>query len=317
MRFDIRYRMRFDYDADVSESQNEVRVRPVDSDRQRVASYRLSSFPPARPISAVDYWGTNVDHLGIRGRHRSLELIAEAAVDTEPEVGPEVDASRRELAALDFRTEHWEFLQPSAHVEWDGALAEDAATCAAGHDSVVATVDAVVEAVRSSLRYETGSTAIGVSLADLRVGGAGVCQDFAHLAIGMLRSLGIPARYVSGYLFAADETQAQVDDDAAVSVQTHAWIEAAVPGGRWVGRDPTNGGAVGERHVVIGRARDYDDVPPMRGVFNGAAVAQVDAEVVIAVLGPTVPGPPLDPDVRSPELPTELAAQQWRAQQQQ
>ena len=134
------------------------------------------------------------------------------------------------------------------------------------------------------LRCSIGRTAtdIGVTLPELVVGGAGVCQDFAHLALGMLRSVGVPARYVSGYLFAADETEFDSPQADLVSVQTHAWIEVAVPGWGWWALDPTNGGEAGERHVVIGCGRDYGDVPPVRGVFSGPGVAAVDAEVVIS-----------------------------------
>ena len=140
--------------------------------------------------------------------------------------------------------------------------------------------------MRDVLTYRQGATEIGTTLAELVAGGAGVCQDFAHLATGMLRSVGVPARYVSGYLFAADETApdtgtADTETGDVVSVQTHAWIEAALPGWGWWPLDPTNGGGVGERHVVIGCGRDYGDVPPVRGAFIGSGTAEVDAEVVI------------------------------------
>ena len=308
--------MQFEYGTEVSESQNEVRVRPNDSVSQRVAAYRLTSSPTARVLSAVDYWGTNVDHVGVRSMHRSFELVAEAAVDTYPTEEPENEVGREALNVVDFRMNHWEFLQPSPHVDWDQELGAAAVECTAGTATVGGAVDAVVDAVRSTLRYETGSTEIGIGLSDLRAGGAGVCQDFAHLAIGMLRSIEVPARYVSGYLFAEDETALRDDESPEVRVQTHAWIEAAVPGHGWIARDPTNGGLVGERHVVIGRARDYADVPPVRGVFKGDATVEVDAQVVIAKLGPASPSPHLDPGVDRPfvagAVPT---AQQWQAQQ--
>lgn len=129
-----------------------------------------------------------------------------------------------------------------------------------------------------ALRYEPGETWIGVTADDLLTGGAGVCQDYAHLAVSACRVLGIPARYVSGYFFAHDDRTGEVSGDTA-SVQTHAWFEAAIPGGGWLALDPTNAVQVGERHVTIGRGRDYDDVPPIRGVYAGVANARVDAGV--------------------------------------
>ena len=207
-------------------------------------------------------------------------------------------------------------------MHWDSgdAVERRAASAVAGSSSVQEMVTAVVAEVRETLVYEQGATDIGISLAELLAGGAGVCQDFAHLAAGMLRSVGVPTRYVSGYLFAADETspgETSPDDGTAdvVSVQTHAWIEAAVPGWGWWALDPTNGGEVGERHVVIGCGRDYGDVPPVRGAFIGSGTAEVDAEVVI---GRHVDGPPPVPPGAPGRPGAAVAAPpapDWRCQQ--
>ena len=322
MRLDIAYRLHFQYAAPVSESQNEIRVRPRDDFRQQVLTYRLTTTPATRVLQTRDYFGTTVDHLGVRGAHRELLVVAESSVETAPipDDPPVVGCER--LADVDFVNSHVEYLAPSQHVRW-GDLIDDVASWAvrSAPDNVSARVLAVVQAVPTVLSYERASTSIGVTLEELVDGGRGVCQDFAHLAVGMLRCVGIPARYVSGYLFAVDETRPDGDGTdgapaavaswaedfvahdvtgewtgvpdsdgpapAAVSVQTHAWIEAAVPGFGWYALDPTNGGAVGERHVIIGHGRDYNDVAPVRGVFHGSAEAKVDAEVIIAQ--PTAP----------------------------
>lgn len=291
VRLSISYRMHFRYSEPVTESQNEVRVRPRSDERQQVLSYRLSSRPELPVLSVIDYWGTCVEHLGLRTPHTELELLAEAAVETEPSPAIEAAPAPLSLADEDFRSEHYEFLAPSAHVCWEpgGAVEGLAASAVADAASVPEMVSAVIAEVRSALRYRQGATDIGVSLPELLAGGVGVCQDFAHLAAGMLRSAGVPTRYVSGYLFARDETAPDAGkldagdaaSEGAVSVQTHAWIEAAVPGWGWWALDPTNGGEVGERHVVIGCGRDYGDVPPVRGVFAGSGTPEVYSEVVI------------------------------------
>ena len=178
-------------------------------------------------------------------------------------------------------------------------------------------VAAVVADVRETLVYQQGVTDIGITLAELLSGGAGVCQDFAHLATGMLRSVGVPTRYVSGYLFAADETSLDAGTADMVGVQTHAWIEAAVPGWGWWALDPTNGGEVGERHVVIGCGRDYGDVPPVRGAFIGSGTAEVDAEVVIGRHVDAQPSVPASAPGRPRAAAAVPPALDWRQQAQQ
>ena len=318
MRLGIAYRMHFRYSEPVTESQNEVRVRPLHDEYQRVLSYRLTSRPELQVLPLSDYWGTAVEHLGIRTPHTELELLAEATVETEPRPVPGEDVAAAMLIDPDFQIAHLEFLAPSQHVQWasGGTVEQRAASAVAGESAVQGMVRAVVADVRGALAYRQGVTDIGVTLTEVLEGGAGVCQDFAHLATGMLRSAGIPARYVSGYLFAADETALDAEDSDAVSVQTHAWIEAALPGWGWWALDPTNGGAVGERHVVIGRGRDYGDVPPVRGAFTGSGTAEVDAEVVIGrqvdgQLSPVGGPAPARAEVAAPPAPD------WRHQQSQ
>ena len=360
MRLDIAYRLHFTYAEPVSESQNEIRVRPRDDLRQQVLSYRLTTTPATRVLQTRDYFGTTVDHLGIRGSHDDLLVVAEASVETSPAEGAPAPVSCDRLGDQQFVNQHVEYLAPSQHVHW-GELVDEVASWAVrgAADDVSERVLAVAQAVPTVLAYERGSTSIGVTLEELIDGGRGVCQDFAHLAVGMLRCIGIPARYVSGYLFALDETRLDEGPDAggpavgdgapgadadatshglvgedvfapervpaasptAISVQTHAWIEAAVPGYGWYALDPTNGGSVSERHVVIGYGRDYNDVPPVRGVFNGTADAKVDAEVIIAL--PTAPVSMVTEPIRrqarvaiSPPA-TDTSTQQQAAQQQQ
>jgi len=287
MRLDIRYRMDFAYDLPVWESQNEIRVRPRDDDRQRVIAYRLTPAPTARVLSFIDYWGTTVDHVGIRQPHATFQLIAEAAVETSVPAQLDHDPPKSDLTDVDFIHEMSEYLAPSPHVEWTPDIQQVTLTATGSTDTVMMTAATVVDLVNDRIAYVRGSTQIGVSLAELMKRSKGVCQDYAHLTIGMLRSIGIPARYVSGYLFASDETSIGDDDETdPVTVQTHAWIEVAVPHQGWFAMDPTNRRPVGVRHVVIGHGRDYDDVAPVRGVFLGPGMPAVQAEVEIRRMHP-------------------------------
>ena len=284
MRFDIRYRMVFSYEQPVREAHNELRVRPKDLPGQRLLAHRLTCDPPARILSFPDYWGTNVDHLGVVGEHDELEIVAEAAVETRYMEEPVVGAGPHP-SDDDHPLDNTELLTPSPHVAWNDEIHSIAGDAVAGTDDPIDRVQALVAATRQILVYERNSTRIGIGLDELVAGGTGVCQDYAHLTIGLLRSVGVPARYVSGYLFAADETNPEHRAEL-VTVQTHAWVEAALPDGQWLAVDPTNDRPVGQDHVVIGYGRDYDDVAPVRGVYAGLGVPTVDATVEIRRMEP-------------------------------
>ena len=282
MRFDIRYRTVFTYTELVSESQNELRASPTSDDCQRLLDYRVTVLPSARVYSYVDSWGTRVDAFGLRKPHLAMEVIAEAAVETRPRPLPTAAPNLTSLARPDFVDAHYEYLQSDRNTA-PGAGIEEAArrhVALAGPD-VVGTILAIQRFVGSSLRYEPGSTEIGIEVEQVLASGVGVCQDYAHLAVAMCRAVGIPARYVSGYLFTEDDHLGADAEQDTVVVQTHAWIEAAVPGWGWLALDPTNGQLVGERHVKIGHGCSYDDVQPLRGVFLGPATSDVAPRVEI------------------------------------
>ncbi len=293
MRFDIRYRTKFSYDAAVSESHNELRACPVTDAHQRLVTYRVGVAPPARPLSFTDYWGTRVDAFGVRLPHRVLEVVAEATVETSPRGLVESHAVLDDLTDVDFVARHHEYLQATRHTEWDDALLKVATECTqeAGPD-VISAAFGIHDRVRASVRYEKGVTDVGTTAIEVLRGGGGVCQDFAHLGVAMCRSVGLPARYVSGYLFSADDATAERTDKPVVHVQTHAWIEVAVPDVGWFPLDPTNGRQVAELHVKVGHGRDYDDVCPFRGVHHGIAEVELEAAVEIRKGEPMLPGGP-------------------------
>jgi transglutaminase-like putative cysteine protease len=280
MRLDIRYVTRFDYDGVVVESQNELRACPSTDEHQYLVHYQVTTAPPSRVASYADYWGTRVDTFGVRAPHDHLEVVASATVETVERALPTLDVPLAALADADWRDEHLEFLQRSAHVAWGDTVVAFAREAAAGATDVLGVVRAVDAAV-GSLEYRRGRTTVGVPVDRVLAEGAGVCQDFAHLAIAAYRILGVPARYVSGFFFSADDATGAEARDDVVEVETHAWVEVAVPGVGWVALDPTNRQAVGPRHVAIGRGRDYDDVAPFRGVFSGAVGHELSVSVTM------------------------------------
>jgi transglutaminase-like putative cysteine protease len=332
VRLDIRYTTRFVYDSPVSESQNELRACPASDDRQALLHYNVTTTPSSRIAWYADHWGTRVDTFGIRLPHRTLEVVADATVETWPQPLITAAPRRGDLDDRDFRDAHLEFLAPSPHVQ-PGPAVSDAARGAAevAGDDVIGAALAVHRTVGGQLTYAPGETYVGVPVEDVLGSGRGVCQDFAHLAVAMYRSLGIPARYVSGFLYAADDaTGAEVVGDE-VEVQTHAWVEVAIPvgdprrgrgGATWLALDPTNRLEVGEQHVSIGRGRDYDDVAPFRGVFSGRSDHDLEVSVAMRRLSvePTdAPGGPAAgrDQPQPPHQAQQRQAQQRQAQQRQ
>jgi transglutaminase-like putative cysteine protease len=290
MRFDLAYRTTFRYSEPVTESQNEVRAAPATDAHQQVHAYRIDTTPRARTLRYTDAWGTHVDTFGVRDAHDHLVVAVQASVETRARPVWTATVAMADLNDPAFVGRHWEFLQPTRHTTAGDAVASIGHGCADQASDVHAVVSCMVQWVGSELRYQAGATAIGVTTDEVLARRSGVCQDYSHLLVALCRAAGIPARYVSGYFFAAGDDAPSAADDVAlqtVQVQTHAWVEVAVPGAGWWAVDPTNQQPVGERHITIGRGREYDDVPPFRGVYTGEAEAEVTATVSIRRLDGT------------------------------
>lgn len=276
MRFSIEYRSEYRYAEPVSEQHNTVRVRPAETPHQRCLSFDLRVAPEARQQRFRDYFGTEVVQFDIPERHSRLEIEARADVITSSQ--PEhLETPMEALRDAGYARGDEEYLLLSWEEGRDERIGRLAQEAAAG--SPLATLLAVCDLIPGRFEYRSGATYVGSTVDDLLAGGAGVCQDFVHLGVLLLRHCGIAARYVSGYLFAASED----GGDASVEVDTHAWLEGLIPvpggGAAWVGADPTNRGLAGEQHVKIGHGRHYGDVAPIKGVYRGGNGSDLDAAV--------------------------------------
>ena len=272
MRLDIRYETRFRYDAPVRESHNELRACPVDDARQRVLDFRLR-VDPATPVQSYrDYWGTRVEAFGVIPRHDRLDVIAEISVETHESA--EDPAPPTPLGGIAEHEAFHEYLVPSRYTR-GGGLHVLGREVVDGAETAEEAGRAVADWVGGALTYTPGATKVDTSIDEVIERRVGVCQDYAHLTVALCRAVDLPARYVSGYLFARrDDAGAGADGDGeadSVRVQTHAWVEVAVAPDRWLPLDPTNGRDVGDRHVKIGHGRDYFDVSPFHGSFSGSA----------------------------------------------
>ena len=260
----------FDYSAAARASYNEVRQVPLNTARQTALEAKVTTTPSAPQYTYRDYWGTQVVAFNVDGPHERLVVHGTSLVDTQVAAGPPA-ATWEEVAAAEDR--YAELLIPIRYTWADGVLTEAAGSLRAA--TPAGTVEAVMGWAHGSLDYVRGVTHVHTSAAEAFGAGSGVCQDFAHLALAVLRAAGIPARYVSGYL--------HPDPDAEVGTtavgESHAWVEAWV--GDWWGLDPTNGVDIGLRHVVVARGRDYADVAPVRGVYAGSAEHRASVTVKV------------------------------------
>jgi transglutaminase-like putative cysteine protease len=283
-----RYRLvhitEFAYDGPVSESYNELRLRPMHDERQSCLSFRITTTPHANGASFRDAYGNSVYQFNVIPEHRGLRIEAESIVLTH-EI-PEHSAEPMSFAELDAQRddqyeEYFEFIAPSAYVPHLPALCEfsEAADAAAG-GVVRAFVQNVSDLIHERFQYLQGATHVHSSIADSLSIGAGVCQDFAHLLLGAVRMRGLPARYVSGYLVPSRSEMPESKQEEVIGGQaSHAWAEVLIPGSGWIGFDPTLGGPVGLRHVRLAYGRDYGDVAPVRGVYKGHAGQSLSVDV--------------------------------------
>jgi transglutaminase-like putative cysteine protease len=278
MHFAIRYLTEYRYREPVTDNLNALRVKPATTPEQRVDDFGVRVEPETRLHQHLDYYGTTVIEFGISKPHEHLSIDVRARVATTPPAPPPetdwgpVEATAYTVAGGEYRLPFGP--EPDSVTVDELVGLSRAATPAA-------TLRAVAELIPDRFEYRAGVTYVGSTVEDLLTAGAGVCQDFAHLALVLLRRHGLAARYVSGYLFAPPAGDASAD---SAEVDTHAWIEALIPAGDgaepvWVAADPTNRTLAGEDHVKIGHGRHYSDVPPIKGVFRGSASAELDASV--------------------------------------
>jgi transglutaminase-like putative cysteine protease len=265
MRLTIHHETVYDYPYPVTNSINEAWLRPLTDERQSCLSFRLTTRPGSDPRPYEDYFGNTVYHFDIYEQHRKLQILAEAEVLTEPfDAGAALLTDPAPFEPLAQADDQWLDFLSSTPLTTPGERIQELGRLLAGEGTTVASMArALADAVRGSMRYQFGYTTVGTTAEQALSGGAGVCQDYTHIFLSVSHLLGIPARYVSGYLF---------DGDAAGDVQkTHAWPEVLLPATGWVGLDVTNGNAVDERYVRVAIGRDYADVPPVRGAYSGAA----------------------------------------------
>jgi transglutaminase-like putative cysteine protease len=273
MLISLLHRTTFAYAGKAHDSFNEVRLKPLDDATQVCRSFELRTDPATQMRDYVDFYGNTVHYFDIMAGHEKLIIEAVSEVETTPNsarprvpVVPntEID-SERELRA--------EFLVDSHYVPLDVAVWKEAQDALQnGRSDIWSDVRQICRHVYTSFAYKPRSTGVATVATDAIRLRSGVCQDFAHVALGMCRTSGIPVRYVSGYFIKVERRPGE--DEAS-----HAWIEAFVPGYGWAAYDPTHDRAADERYVKVASGRDYGDIRPVSGTYRGGKTRSLEVEV--------------------------------------
>jgi transglutaminase-like putative cysteine protease len=276
--YSIRHLTRFRYSQPISASIMETRMHPRSDTSQHCLTFSLSVSPRCRVFSYRDHLGNNVQHFDIPGDHTQLVIVAESVVEQQPMpdvpafLAPDAWDALEELIA---GGDYWEMLLPSTFAVETPAVKMLAVQMEVSRrDDPLMLVQELNQRLYDYFEYVPRHTRVDSPVDEAIVSGKGVCQDFAHAMIALLRHVRIPARYVSGYLYRSRE-----DHDRSTPDATHAWVEALIPHLGWVGLDPTNNLVAHRRHIRTAIGRDYADVPPTHGIFRG----KTDSELYVAV----------------------------------
>ena len=299
--YSIQHLTRFDYEHPVCESAMEIRMQPRGDGNQRCLTFSLSVSPRCRVFSYRDHLGNQVHHFDIPGDHRQLVIVAHSLVEQQA-LGQVPNrlfpVAWQELDVLLAQGDFWEMLLPSTFAEPTEALRALATEWKiVRRDDPLSMLHEISRNVYNNFEYLPRSTKVDSPI-DVALGARrGVCQDFAHIMIALARMVGIPCRYVSGYLCHGDEPEIGSDERNAPSA-THAWVEAFLPRLGWVGFDPTNDLVANDRHIRTALGRDYADVPPTHGVYRG----KTESELSVAVhVESSETAPPFDETMPVPE----------------
>ena len=322
MRYTVYHLTHFRYDAAVSESVMEVRMQPRTESVQRCLRFELATTPRSRVFAYQDPEGNVVHHFDVQARHRELTVVAESVVEFVADIAVPASCDRSMWGLLDesgTRDRFFEFLEPSHFARPTEALMAFGRELGLSREiDPLSLVRGLKHKLYDAFEYVPQSTRVDSPIDDALAARQGVCQDFAHVMIALVRSMGIPCRYVSGYLFHTHDR-----DERSVDGASHAWVEAWLPTLGWIGIDPTNRTLAMDRHIRVAIGRDYYDVPPTRGSFKGNARGELGVAVRVqttdAPIEPSDVMPALywaapEPDIAPPFMEEDQEQQQQQQQ---
>jgi transglutaminase-like putative cysteine protease len=281
MKLQVLHRTRYHYGAPVRESFNEARLQPISAGAQVCHGFLLKVLPSTRLSHYLDFYLNCVHLFEVNEPHRDLLVEATSTVTTaaEPALPPGATlAPLADIGACLRQEQCYDFLQSSTYVEAGAELWRLALDAAQGQTDTWQAAQAVMRHIHREFRYEADTTHAHTHMREVLERRVGVCQDFAHVMLGMCRALKIPARYVSGYLYNGPA------EHLKGAQASHAWVEVYVPGTGWCGLDPTNDQATDGHYVRVAVGRDYADVAPIKGTYRGTGKRSLEVEVMVTRL---------------------------------
>lgn len=282
MRLCINHRTHYVYSGHSSSSHNEIRLKPVTNDVQTCVDFNVH-VQPSTKVYEYETIGGFVSHFAVIDPHDELDIVANSVVETiHRDLFNTLDLVSNDLMAHSsaiYLQKYGEFLSESPYVQLLPGVAEITAKVilSSGLNTAKFVLD-LKDLIFGKFTYKTDVTNVHSLLNEVLDLSAGVCQDFSHLMIACCRQAGIPARYVSGYLYLGE------GDDLRGTEATHAWVEVLMPDETWLAVDPTNNILADERYVKVHVGRDYSDVTPIKGIFVGFGTSRMDVTVAVQAL---------------------------------
>ena len=287
MLFRVTHTTDYRYGEPVAEAYLELRLTPLSREGQTVQDHRLTIEPARRTSGYRDYFGNEVAFLSLPFRHSRLTIRSEALVKTESEALPEGSLELTTQEARQILTGSlplvFDYLQPTDMVKIGRESVQWAKRYLAGQVVLRKGLENLNRAIYENFQYRKGATNFSTDVSTIWRDRIGVCQDFAHIMLSVLRTAGLPSRYVCGYIETAPPRGDNGEEKRLVgSVATHAWVEVLLPGQHWVALDPTNNRWCGEQHIAVSFGRDASEAAPIRGTFKGSGdqVMKVQVKVI-------------------------------------
>ena len=296
------------YSQPVAEAYLELRLSPPERDTQRIDRHQLVLAPAAKVSQYEDYFGNRVAFVSLPYRHSRLTIRSDAVIETRAASLPErsLDLSVQETrqiltAALPFV---FDYLQPTEMVKTGRESTQWAKRYLSGRTVLRQGLESLMRSIHETFEYRKGATEFSTDLSVIWRDRIGVCQDFAHIMLSVLRTAGLPARYVCGYIETAPPGAAN-GAKLVGSSATHAWVEVLIPGHTWAALDPTNNRWCGEQHVGVSFGRDASDAAPIRGTFKGVGTQSMKVHVKMKRLreAAELKKPPIEPNAGSTDGP--------------